>query len=144
MGSSCLNSKPRFMFWPDDEWIPGADFISAAYPNGITLGDVGLTNEDQPQQDALGRTLVPVQFTSPISTIGSLSNVGRYLITPSHAPTDIAFVELFKYAGSFNSTDNLYTYNQNPTLGLGAVEVQKLPIVIKLDDLTVTVRGNHS
>jgi hypothetical protein len=121
-----------------DEWIAGEDFITAAYPNGITLNDVGLTNEDQPQQDALGRPLMTVEFTSPISTSGSLSNFGRYLITPSHAPTSLAFMELFKYAGTFSSTNNVYTYNQNPTLGLGAVDVQKLPIVIKPNDLTVT------
>ena len=117
------------------QWIAGEDFISAEFPNGITLADVGLTNEDQPQQDALGRTLIPVQFTSPISTLGSLSNFGRYLITPSHAVTAIAFAEVFKYAGSFSN--NVYTYNQNPTLGLGAVEVQKLPVEFKLNDLTV-------
>ncbi len=122
----------------ENEWIPGADFTSAAYPDGITLGDVGLTNEDLSHADSLGRTLIPVQFTSPITTFGSLSNVGRYLITPSHEPTDLAFLEQFKYAGSFDSTDSVYTYNQNSTLGLGAVEVQKLPIVIKLDSLTVT------
>ncbi|MEY4931653.1 MAG: hypothetical protein RI909_2377, partial [Bacteroidota bacterium] len=118
----------------DGIWTKGEEVISEEYPNGILLADVGLTNADQPVTDGAGRILIPVQLTSNIT--GSLSNVGRYLIIPSHGSTDVSFGELFVYTSELK--DGIYTYNQNAALGLGAIEVQKLPLTIKANDLPVT------
>jgi hypothetical protein len=86
----------------DGNWYPGSEFNSVAYPSGLTLADIGLTTDNEPVQDTEGRWLVPIQLTSPIESTGSLSNVGRYLIVPSHDSPEISFRELFKFSAAFN------------------------------------------
>ncbi|HEY5690850.1 MAG TPA: S8 family serine peptidase, partial [Cyclobacteriaceae bacterium] len=102
---------------------------------GLTLENVGLTLDES------NTSLTALQFTSTINDFGSnLASVGSYVIIPSHAETDIVYRELYNYAGVVQPDGSILydgQYAGEEPYGPGTITVEKLPIKIKPNDLTI-------